>query len=152
MERVEVVSPEEVSATEVRVASTQDPGFEVEAPRSRWDMNGRVAVFEGGVTARRGDFQMECAQMEIRYREDGELESATATGEIRIRRPPWTASGDTASIDLAEGTIALHGSARITNGQHHMRGERILLAMDEETIDCTDCVVEIGPGAVEREE
>lgn len=152
MERVEVVSEEEVNATEVRVASTQDPGFEVEAPRSRWDMNGRVAVFEGGITAKRGEFHLECERMEIRYGEEGELENATATGNIRIQRPPWTATGDTATIDLAEGMIALHGSAEITNGQHLMRGDRILLAMDDETIDCTDCVVEIGPGVEEREE
>jgi len=113
----------------------------VQAARSTWDVTARLAHFEGQVRASRGPLALSCERLEARYDSDGQLVSALATGDVVVTRAEWRAAADRAELAVATGAVTLTGSPTVTNGAHALRGERILLYVDREAVDCEQCTL-----------
>lgn len=127
--------------------AAEDVAFEVEgarplrvsAAKSAWDLKTRAATFEGDVLVNRGDFELRCASLTLTYGDSGKMERAVATGGVELRRPPWRASGDEGALNLLTGQLTLTGAPTVTDGQHALRGERVVLFLDDERLECEGC-------------
>ena len=145
---------EEVSA-EVRPAPQDDADdadgaapLTIEAPRSSWEVSERRAIFEGGVGARRGELEMRCERLVVRYGEDGAFESAAAEGGVEATRGQWTAAGASARLELATGELTLEGSPWLDDGVNRLSGSQIVFFLDAERVECADCRLVVGGAAI----
>jgi len=134
-----VVAQDGVHATGVEVKSAQGPGISVEAPSSRIRLEERLAVFEGGVQATRGDLKISCERLEVRTDEFSAVITATATGSVVLQSGEWRASGEVAALDLRSETVSLSGQARLAQGGNRMEGERIHMDFQGKEVDCQGC-------------
>ena len=136
-----VVAEEGVLASGVEVQSTQGPGISVEALSSRIRLEERLAVFEGGVKATRGDLQISCDRLEVRTDENSTVITATATGSVILQSGEWRASGEVAALDLRTETVSLSGKAHLAQGGNRMEGDRIHMDFQGKEVDCQGCRV-----------
>jgi len=134
-----VESLDEARADGVKVSLDQGPGLLVEAPRSRFSLNRKLAVFEGGVKAERGSLRLHCDQLEVRYDEQSQVTTATATGSVTLHHGVWTAYANVAALDLRTETVSLSGEARVSDGSNQLGGERIRINLASEELECDDC-------------
>jgi lipopolysaccharide transport protein LptA len=126
-------------ATGVEVRSAQGPGISVEAPSSRFLLEERLAVFEGGVKATRGNLQISCERLEVRTDENATVVTATATGSVVLQSGTWRASGEVAALDLRNETVSLSGQAQLARGGNRMEGDRIHMDFQGKEVDCQSC-------------
>lgn len=134
----------EARATAVSVHVQSQPELVVSAEHSSWTLAEGKAVFEGGVTATRGDLSLQCNRLEVLHGKDGQVESAVATGEVEIRRDGWLARGETASLDQVAGRLVLSGSPRLEEAGNVLIGERIVVSLESEEVNCERCTLSIG--------
>lgn len=134
-----VVVESGVVAAGVEVRSVQGPGITVEAPSSRFRLEERLAVFEGGVQATRGDLQIACERLEVRTDEHSTVITAAATGSVVLESGAWRASGEVASLDLRSETVSLSGKAKLVQGGNRMEGDRIHMDFQGRKVDCQGC-------------
>jgi lipopolysaccharide export system protein LptA len=138
-------------AREIRAdlrSSTEAPPLEISAPRSSWDLKAREVRFSGGVELKRGDARMTCQEMVVRFREPGQLEAAEATGEVRFQQGERRARAERASLDGPSGRVELLGHPELEEGPHRMAGQRVILWLDQERVECEDCRLVVEPGAI----
>ncbi len=121
--------------------AADDLPLTVQSEHSTWDVTGGVATFEGEVQASRGPLQVSCDALEARYGEQGQLVTALARGGVTVIRQEWRATAEQAEFVVAEGTVTLVGSPRVSNGAHVLQGERIRLYVEREAVDCDKCTL-----------
>ncbi|MCB1507651.1 MAG: lipopolysaccharide transport periplasmic protein LptA [Hyphomicrobiaceae bacterium] len=111
-----------------------------------------VAVFRGSVVVRQGAAVMRTARLVVEYEGGGGTPGATAAGaEQRIRSleasggvvitsDDQTATGETASFDMAREVIVMSGDVVLTQGGNVVRGDRLTvnLATRESRIESPD--------------
>jgi lipopolysaccharide export system protein LptA len=119
--------------------------------RSTWSLRDGTMVFEGEVVATRGDVELACDRLEVQYRDD-RVDRAVATGEVRVLRGKQEARGSRALLTTTDGRVTLEGDPVLRDGARHLRGERIVLFLDDERVECEQCRVEISADAVLPEE
>ena len=120
------------------------PELVVSAEQSSWTLAEGKAVFEGNVAATRGELSLHCNRLEITQGEDGQVETAIATGEVEIRRDGWLARGEAASLDQSEGRLVLTGKPRLEEAGNVLVGERIVVSLEGEEVNCERCTLSIG--------
>ncbi len=131
------------------------PPLEIDAPRTSWDLKARSAVFEGGVTAKRGDFTLTCDRLTVTFAGGGKtdaVELATAEGNVAITRDERTATGERAELHGQTGEVVLTGHPTLVEGSNRLSGEVVRLFLDDERISCEKCHLVIdgsalGPGS-----
>ena len=131
------------------------PPLEIDAPRTSWDLKARSAVFEGGVTAKRGDFTLTCDTLTVTFAAGGKSDAvdlAVAEGNVTISRDQRTATGQRAELYGETGEVVLTGSPTLVEGSNRLTGDVVRLFLDDERISCEKChlVIDgsaIGPGS-----
>jgi lipopolysaccharide transport protein LptA len=131
------------------------PPLEIDAPRTTWDLKARSAVFEGGVTAKRGEFTLTCDKLTVLFASGGQtdaVDNALAEGNVTISRDKRTATGERAELSGATGEVVLTGNPTLVEGSSRLTGEVVRLYLDDERLSCEKChlVIDgdaIGPGS-----
>ncbi len=123
----------------------------VKAERSTWDVTAQLARFEGAVEAGRGPLSVTCDRLEARYDAEGQLVSAVATGAVVVVRAEWRATATQAELRVGEGAVTLTGEPTVTNGAHALRGERIVLYVEREAVDCDRCTLVVDAAGLDGE-
>ena len=115
------------------------PPLAVESERAQWELAEQRVRFEGAVVATRGTLELRCDVLEVRYRDPEHLENAIATGNVRVVDGERKASGAKAELTVSTGELVLTGSPMIEEGANTMRGEQIVLFLDDDRLVCTGC-------------
>ena len=131
------------------------PPLEIDAPRTSWDLKARSAVFEGGVTAKRGEFTLTCDTLTVTFAAGGKSDAvdlAVAEGNVTISRDQRTATGQRAELHGETGEVVLTGNPTLVEGSNRLTGDVVRLFLDDERISCEKChlVIDgsaIGPGS-----
>jgi lipopolysaccharide transport protein LptA len=127
------------------------PPLEIRAPRTSWDLKARSAVFEGGITAKRGEFTLTCDTLTVSFAGGGRtdaVEHATAEGNVTISRDQRTATGERAELDGATGEVVLTGNPMLVEGSSRLTGEVVRLFLDDERLSCEKCHLVIDGSAI----
>jgi lipopolysaccharide export system protein LptA len=125
------------------------PPLVVTGERSSWRLADGIVVFEGGVTATRGEVVVTCPRIEVRYQDERVVE-ARATGGVRVSRGERRAAGDQAVLTVADGRVTIDGGRpTVTDGPNTLSGERISLFLDDERLECEKCRLEVAGSAVQ---
>lgn len=133
------LGPDGAHAEQVQV---QVPGAEplsVRAERATWDMKTQGLTLEGAVEATRGPFSLRCERLVLEVGADGQIQRAIATGGVALQRQTWTARGARAELDLPTGVLVLTGAPEVSDGRGQLRGERVVLRLDDERVECERC-------------
>lgn len=112
------------------------PPLEIVAERSEWDLRARTARFTGAVTVRRGDVEMRCAALDVRYADADRIDAVVATGGVEVNRGARTATAQSAELVGATGRITLSGEPTLTEGPNTLMGASIVLWLDDERATC----------------
>lgn len=140
-ERVAMAGEDQVEASGVSAELAGGIPLTIVAEKSSWELKTRRAVFEGAVVAERGPFHLSCQRLEVQADEAGAPSRAVATGDVRVSRAPWEARGSSAELQLPAGVLTLTGSPRVSDGHSELSGERVVLHMDDERIECENCTL-----------
>jgi lipopolysaccharide export system protein LptA len=112
---------------------------EIEAKSLEFDARENVAVFRGDVVTTQGDVVMRSAVLRVEFAQSngkiGRVErpqSVVAEGDVRITQGARVALGNRAEFDEAERMLVLSGDAVLHEGSNQVRGERIIVYLDED--------------------
>ena len=142
----QAAEPQQGTASQVVAQLGDQPGLSIESERASWDLRGQSVVFEGSVSAQRGAFTLECDRLEASFDSPEQLRLAEATGAVRVRHGERLATGQRAVLDLATGRLELEGQPELTEGGRSLRGERMVLFLDDERLECERCSLVISRG------
>lgn len=125
-------------AEEVAVVDAAGGGLplSITAARSDWDLRARIAHFEGDVVVTRGEVEIRCARLEVRYADAERIDRVLAEGGVEVRRGDRRARSGRADLDGTTGRILLTGDPRLSEGPNTLVGERITLYLDDERATC----------------
>lgn len=126
------------------------PPLVITGKKSAWDLKKGEVSFEGGVTAVRGDVTITCARLDVTYAGE-KVETARASGDVRVTKGGREATGAAATLTVADGRVEITGSPAIRDGGNRMSGERIVLFLDDERLECDACRLEVSGDAVAPE-
>jgi lipopolysaccharide export system protein LptA len=124
------------------------PPLTIEAPDSTWDLRDRTVRFTGGVRARRAQVELTCDELQVRYADAERVESALATGQVKVVHGQRTATSASALLTTADGSIVLTGDPQISDGPNLLSGQRITLYLDDERVRCEGCRLRVDGQAV----
>ena len=77
------------------------------------------------------------------------LRSAVATGQVRVVHGERVATGDQAELDVPSGRLEILGAPTLREGARSLRGDRLVLFLDDERLECEACTLEIAADDVE---
>lgn len=127
------------------------PPLDITAARSSWDLRERIVRFEGDVVATRGEVRLTCDRLVVHYEGPDRVERAEATGSVTVTRGDRTAQSERAVLTTQTGQVVLTGAPRLSEGPNLMSGQRIVLYLDDERVDCDACrLVVDGAGVAPR--
>jgi lipopolysaccharide export system protein LptA len=122
------------------VASSQD--LEVTGERSEWDLKAGTVYFTGDVVATRGDFVLRTEQLMLTY-SDNKMSTAVATGGVVISRSDLEVTGESATLKVSSGEVAIRGAPVVTQGVNRLEGKTVTLFLDDERVVCAECRVQV---------
>lgn len=111
----------------------------IDADTLEFDTRNDVAVFRGGVVARQDNVVMRSTVLRVTFapsddtgeRAEG-LQSVVAEGEVEVQQGERVARGERAEFNDAERTVVLSGGAVLQDGPSEVRGDRVIVYLDEE--------------------
>lgn len=119
-------------------AKKREP-IQIDAKMLEFDARSNVAVFKGDVVTEQGEVVMHSAVLTVTFAasEDGggkfdRAETVVAEGDVRIVRGNRVARGQRAEFDDAGRTVVLSGGAVLQEGANEVRGERVIVYLDED--------------------
>lgn len=131
-------TPARAREVEAEVETT-DRTLRIDADRADWDLEAHTVRFEGKVTAERRPVLLECDVLEVTYEDPEHLERAVARGNVRVTRGPRRARAAEATLHVPSGRLELTGDPVVEEGANLLTGERIILFLDEERLECESC-------------
>jgi lipopolysaccharide transport protein LptA len=138
---IDLSEHEVVVASDVDLEVSSPVPLSVSADHSIWEMTSLRASFTGNVVASRGLFSIECTELVVEYSAEGEVLSATATGEVTLIRGDWSGAAETATLDLVAGVVTLTGRSSVEGGGNRLQGSTIRVFMTSERVECDDCTM-----------
>jgi lipopolysaccharide export system protein LptA len=112
---------------------------EIESKSLEFDARENIAVFRGDVVTTQGDVVMHSAVLRIEFPQSGGTmggverpRSVVAEGDVRIAQGARVARGNRAEFDEAKRVLVLSGDAVLHEGASQVRGERIVVYLDED--------------------
>jgi len=128
--------------------STDRPPTEITAERSSWDLKTREVRFEGDVVVTRGGFTLRCGRLTVQMSDAERVSHALAEEDVVISQDGRRATGARAELHPETGQVVLEGAPVVEEGPHRMRGERVVLWLDDERMECERCSIELAPAAL----
>ena len=150
-QHVELARDQRGFAQGLNASSPTQPGLEVTSKRATWDMKRGSVLFEGEVRAVRGEISLRCQTLQVSFSDPQTLEHAVAEGDVEVRQAraegaaDRVAQGARATLDVSSGRLELTGDPQILEGGRRMRGERIVLFLDDERLECEACSLVLPP-------
>jgi lipopolysaccharide export system protein LptA len=112
---------------------------EIESKSLEFDSRENIAVFRGDVVTTQGDVVMHSEVLRIEFPQSGGTmgsverpRSVVAEGDVRIAQGNRVARGNRAEFDEAKRVLVLSGDAVLHEGANQVRGERIVVYLDED--------------------
>ena len=119
-------------------ASKNEP-IHIDAAILEYDSRENVALFRGDVVTTQGDVVVHSALLRVTMADSGaadgspgRAESVVAEGNVRILQGARVATGDRAEFSDADRTVVLSGDAVLHEGSNEVRGERVIVYLDEQ--------------------
>jgi lipopolysaccharide export system protein LptA len=110
----------------------------IDAKLLEFDARTDVATFRGDVVTTQDDVVMHSAVLRVVFvPSEGignleQLQTVVAEGDVRITQGNRVARGERAEFDDAARTLVLSGKAVLVEGSNEIRGERVIVYLDEE--------------------
>ena len=111
----------------------------VTSAASDWDLSGNLATFEGDVKVVRGDAEVRCPSLRVRWETRGEQRTITeivGTGGVNVRLGSRRAEAREARLDGPSGAITLTGNARLREGANTLEGATVTFYPDQDRARC----------------
>jgi lipopolysaccharide export system protein LptA len=119
-------------------AATEGGPIHVEADRMESDQQGGAVIFVGNVEARQGEMLITGDRMTVNYQKNDNsdsqsknIESLVASGNIKLTRQDWIATGDQLEYRSEERKVVLTGNTKVWQDNNMVSGERVVLYLDE---------------------
>jgi len=119
------------------------PPLEVTAARSTWDLQRGVLTLTGDVVATRGPMRLVCGSAEVRLGEHGRVSTVEARQDVVLTDRGRIGRAQEAQLDARLGRVVLTRDASLAEPPHLMRGEPIVIFLDEERVECASCELRI---------
>ena len=129
-----------------------EPEMKIDSDRSEWNLKERTVVFEGNVRVTRGAVNLQCQTLNVSLGESSAIESAIAGGHVYVQQGARKASSEEAALDAKSGQLILTGNPVVEEDGRSMRGQRIILWLDDDRMTCDDCTVVLDSPGIERNE
>jgi lipopolysaccharide export system protein LptA len=112
-----------------------DDPIQIEADRLEVRDPEKLAVYSGNVRVRQGDTVLETPALQVFYAGEPTLGGAPGSSVSRIEAGPGvivrsgdqTASGERATLNMAEDLITMSGNVVLTQGPNVVRGDRLIV-------------------------
>ena len=111
----------------------------IDADELEFDARQEVAVFRGSVVTSQDDVTMRSSTLRVTFASsDGDartldrVQSVVAEGDVEIQQGDRVARGTRAEFNDAERTVVLTGGAVLHDGPSEVRGDRVIVYLDEE--------------------
>lgn len=131
-----------VYAAPLNDISAKEP-IHIEADRMVSDQRKESVLFDGNVEATQGDMVIRADQMTVYYRKaDGNtatpvsgagksIDNLQATGNIKIIKQDWLASGDRMEFETEGRKVVITGNTKVWQGNNTVTGDKVILYLDE---------------------
>jgi lipopolysaccharide transport protein LptA len=106
------------------------PAVHVSADQLTVDHGRKQALFKGRVAVKYGALELRCAELQVGYGEDGQVQSLRALGGVVVEKQGARAEAATARLDVSQGLLVLEGRPVLTRGPHRIQGQRIEVDLD----------------------
>ena len=104
---------------------------EIAADSLTLDQTGSSAVFEGAVEVAQGTLRLNAERIAVFYTEgraaEGEVSRMEASGGVVMTNGAEAAEAETASYDVAGGTIRMSGDVLLTQGPNALSGQGVVI-------------------------
>ena len=122
-------------------SSANEP-IHIEADRMESDQRQGSVLFAGNVEATQGDLIIRAEQMTVYYRKAGattgpagsvskSIENLKASGNVKIIKQDWLASGDRMEFETEGRKVVLTGNTKVWQGNNTVTGDKVTLYLDE---------------------
>jgi|YNPBryantNP2012_1023418.scaffolds.fasta_scaffold00025_40 lipopolysaccharide transport protein LptA len=109
---------------------------DIGAEKLNVDLDSHTIVFAGSVRVRQGDLQMTAQEVRAVYGDDvNDIVELAARGDVTVQKGDKTAFGQEALYDRRKATILLTGQPYLKQGENYIRGDRILVRLEEEQME-----------------
>ena len=116
-------------------AAGRGPLF-VNAAQVVHDLNARRTVFDGGITATRGDLVLRAPRLTAQYDESGEVQRAvTGGGPVTVKQRDRNARADRAVFTAGARTLVLDGSPQVTEGASSLTGTKVTFLLGQDRVE-----------------
>ncbi len=117
-----------------------DSSLPVEVTSDRLDVDqaGGSALFTGTVKVAQGTLRLAGDRVEVFYDQTskaatGKINRLVATGHVTLSNGTEAAESQTATYEVAAGTISMDGDVLMTQGQNALSGEKLLIDLNKGT-------------------
>ena len=121
--------------------SPREP-IHIEADRMESDQHKESVLFAGNVEATQGDLVILADQMTVHYRKTTEasasatnatksIDTLEATGNIKIIKNDWLASGDRMEFENENRKVIITGNTKVWQGNSTVTGDKAILYLNE---------------------
>ncbi len=131
----------------VEATTAGAPALEISGQRSSWALDKGVVQFDGNVVAKRGAFTLRADSLVVHWK-DERIDRAEATGSVVVARGERVAKSRRGVLEGETGKFTLTGAPTITEGGHRMKGDAIVLWLDDERLECNQCVLVLDSSAL----
>jgi len=109
---------------------------DIGAEKLNVDLESHTIVFAGSVRVRQGDLQMTAQEVRAVYGDDvNDIVELAARGDVTVQKGDKMAFGQEAVYDRRKATILLTGQPYLKQGENYIRGDRILVRLEEEQME-----------------
>ncbi len=120
---------------------------EITARKLVFDYGKMTAVFEGEVVAKDPTMRIEAERLVVQLdSKTQQLQSARATGRVRITEQDRIATADEAEYTVEDGRLVLTGNAMVLRGTEQLSGTKITFWRTTNRVECERPVMILSPG------
>lgn len=109
---------------------------DITAERLHVDLDSHRIQFAGSVRIRQGDLHVTAREVQAVYGDDvNDIVELSARGDVTVQKGDKLAFGQEAVYDRKEATILLTGEPYLKQGENFIRGDRILVRLEQEQME-----------------
>ena len=138
------------AATAATAPATRLQPIEVRAAHTEVELRGkeRHARLSGEVIATQADLTLRAPDVDATLGDGGGIARIVARHGVEVAQAGKVAQAGEATFDNVSRTVTLTGDPRLWDGDNLVEGERIVLHVDEKTVQCYECSVDVDPAKI----